>query len=174
MDYGSEIILKDERRIILKSFEPDDKEKLVVFYSILSPEVLKWALPPYDRERIERWTSNPSESIILFACHENNIVGHSQIFHNPNSQFKGIGELLIYLHQDFLNVGLGTSMMKKGLQMAQAHEFHRVKLSVVAENKNAIHVEIILRHDKTADRSQHSIASFVGIAAKTPHQSRGT
>lgn len=140
MGYEDAITLKDGRIVDVKSFEPSDTDNLVVFYSTLSPEVLKWALPPYDRERIERWTSNPRDSIILLACHADKIVGHLQIFHSPGQRLKGIGQLIIYLHQDFLNRGLGTAMTKRGLELARTRGFHRVGLSVVAENVNAIHV----------------------------------
>ncbi len=115
-------------------------ERLIEFYSSLSAEVLNWSLPPYGRQRIESWLSNPGQHVILLAQHEGKIVGHLQIFGNPSPRMAGIGELIIYLHQDFLNVGLGTAMVKRSIEFAKSHGFHKIGLTVIAENKNAIHV----------------------------------
>lgn len=110
------------------------------FYAGLSSEVLKWSLPPYGRQRVESWVASPGRHVILLAQCEGRIVGHLQIFGNPSSRLVGIGELIIYLNQDFLNLGLGTAMVKRSLEFAKTQGFRRIGLSVVAENRNAIRV----------------------------------
>ena len=97
-------------------------------------------MPPYDRTRIERWTSNPTNTINLLARSEARVVGHLQMFSMPYSRRKGVGELFIYIHQDFQNVGLGTVMMKKAIELAKERGLHRLGLSVVADNHRAIKV----------------------------------
>ncbi len=135
-----EVILKDGRRVSIRPFEVYDKYHLLTFYSSLSEEVLRWALPPYSPERVEGWMRSQDQNIIIVAMQEKRLVGNLIIFQTPSPRMKGIGELIIYLHQDFLNVGLGTSMMKNGLEAARQRSLHRLSLGVIADNKNAIHV----------------------------------
>lgn len=66
----------------------------------------------------------------------------------------GIGELIVYLHQDFLGVGLGTAMMRRCLEFARAHKFRRIGLTVIAENKNAIRVHEKVGFKREGNRSE--------------------
>ena len=133
-------LLKDGRRIILTLYRPEDKEALVSMYANMSPEAIKWGLPPYDRARIERWTSDLTNNITLLARSEDRVVGHLQMFRIPFERRKGVAELFIYIHQDFQNLGLGTRMMKKAIELAKERGFHRIGLTVVADNDRAIKV----------------------------------
>jgi RimJ/RimL family protein N-acetyltransferase len=132
--------LKDGRRIILTLYRPEDKEALVSMYANMSPEAIKWGLPPYDRARIERWTSDLTNNITLLARSEDRVVGHLQMFRIPFERRKGVADLFIYIHQDFQNLGLGTLMMKKAIEVAKERGFHRLGLTVVADNHRAIKV----------------------------------
>ena len=132
--------LKDGRRIILTLYRPEDKEALVSMYANMSPEAIKWGLPPYDRARIEGWTSNLTNNIILLGRSEKRVVGHLQMFRIPYERRKGVAELFIYIHQDFQNIGLGTIMMKRAIELANERGFHRLGLTVVADNHRAIKV----------------------------------
>lgn len=131
--------LKDGRTVYLRTYTPKDKEGLVSFYSSLSPEVLRWSLPPYDRQKVERWTSDLANSIILLTLSEVRIVGHLHVFRQAwNERLRGNGELIIYLHEDFQGVGLGTAMMREAIEMARGRGLHRLVLSVVADNRGAV------------------------------------
>lgn len=107
-------------------------------YAELSKESLRWGMPPYNRERIDRFTTDPENKIILLALDKERVVGHMQIGIATNVRFRGIGELFIYLHQDFQNIGLGTELMQEGLNQARARNLHRVELTVVADNHRGI------------------------------------
>jgi putative acetyltransferase len=107
-------------------------------YAGLSKDSLRWGMPPYNRERIDRFTADPENKIILVALDKDRIVGHMQIGIATNARFRGIGELFIYLHQDFQNIGLGTALMKEGLNQARARKLHRVELTVVVDNLRGI------------------------------------
>lgn len=133
--------LKDGRRVIVRDFRPSDKEELIRFYESLSGLALRWALPPYTRERLESgWLRNLENVIILLALHEKRVVGHAQIFRFPNPRRKGVGDLLIYLHQDYHNQGLGTVMLGQLLRLARNEGLHRLGLHVVADNRLAVHL----------------------------------
>jgi diamine N-acetyltransferase len=135
----AEALLKDGRRVQVRPLEMADKDGVVALYSDLSPEVLRWALPPYDRPRVERFFGSPEQLMGVVGVAEGEVVGHLHIFRFV-SRMSHVGELVIYLHQDYLNAGLGTLMIRAGLELAKARGLRRVQLSVVDGNKNAIHV----------------------------------
>jgi RimJ/RimL family protein N-acetyltransferase len=107
-------------------------------YAGLSQETLMWSMPPYNRQRIERWTSNLENSISLIALDNGRIVGHLQISKGPSPRFSEMGDLFIYLHQTHQNVGLGAALMREGIRIARQQHMHRVELTVVADNHRAI------------------------------------
>jgi hypothetical protein len=50
--------LKDGGIVLIREFEMKDKEKLFEFYESLTAEAVRWGMPPYTRESIERnWLS---------------------------------------------------------------------------------------------------------------------
>jgi RimJ/RimL family protein N-acetyltransferase len=131
-------VLKDGRRVKIRTYKPSDKEALGSMYAGLSNESLRWSMPPYNRERIERMTSDLENRILLLGFDGQRAVGHLQIMLATNARFRGTGELFIYLHQDFQNVGLGTALMSEGIALARARGMHRLELTVVADNQRAI------------------------------------
>ena len=133
----SDVTLKDGRTATIRVLNPEDREELVRFYGALSPEVLKWALPPYDRARVGRFFGDPEQLTGMVAEADGKIIGHLHIFRYA-SRMDHLGELIIYLSQDFLSVGLGTAMMKSALLLAKEKGLHRVQLSVIAGNENAV------------------------------------
>ncbi len=135
---SKDIFLKDGRKIKLRAYSPSDLEALVSMYAGLSKETVQWGLPPYDRQKVERLTSDLGNKITVLAFSDSRIVGHLLIYTFPSERSKGIGELLIYLHQDFQNTGLGTAMMSESIRLAKARGWHRIGLRVVADNKRAI------------------------------------
>ena len=76
--------------------------------------------------------------IAIAAFYNNRIVGHAQIFKFPHPRRKGTGDLIIYLHQDFHNVGLGTIMLAKLIELAKKEKLHRIGLDVIVDNRQAI------------------------------------
>jgi len=133
--------LKDGRGSIVRLFTAEDKEKVVEMFSSMSKSALEWAMPPYTKERLERgWWSRIQDLIALVAEDKDRIVGYAQISKSSQPRLRGVGELLIYLHQEFHNVGLGTAMTKYLIELAEKENLHRIGLSVVADNKIAIHV----------------------------------
>jgi RimJ/RimL family protein N-acetyltransferase len=109
-------------------------------YASLSAEALRWASPPYTEESVDRWLGNLPNLIALVAIYNGEIVGHAHVFKSPQPRRKGTGDLIIYLHQDFHNVGLGTSMIAKLVERARGEGLHRIGLRVIADNKRAVHV----------------------------------
>jgi len=135
----SKVKLKDGRTVLIREFKIEDKEKFIAMYKNLSAEAVRWGMPPYTRERREKgWLSNLQNLISIVAFHNDKIVGHAQIFKFPHFRRKCTGDLLVYLHQHFQNVGLGTAMLTKLIELAKKEGLHRIGLDVIADNKRAI------------------------------------
>jgi len=111
--------LKDGREVTLRFLTLEDKEKLVEMFASMSDEALKWGMPPYTQEVIERWMSNLKNLIPLVAECNNRMVGYASIFKYAHPRRKGVCDLGMYLHQDFHNVGLGTAMLGYLLELAK-------------------------------------------------------
>jgi RimJ/RimL family protein N-acetyltransferase len=131
------VVLKDGRRVSVRPLEMSDKDAVVDFYAGLSPEVLRWALPPYDRVRVERFFGSPEQLIGVVGVADGKVVGHLHIFRFV-SRMSHVGELIIYIHQNFLNVGLGSAMMREGIRVAKARRLRRIQLSVIEGNEEAV------------------------------------
>jgi len=132
--------LKDGREVIVRPLMVEDKDGLFQMFSSMSDKALEWSMAPYTIEVIQRWISNIENLIALVAEWNNKIVGYTSIYKFRHPRRRGVGDQLIYLHQDFHNVGLGTAMMEKLLQLAQKEGMHKIELYVVADNKAAIHL----------------------------------
>ena len=132
--------LKDGREVTVRLLTIDDKEKLVELFASISDEALRWGMPPYTREVIERWMNNLPNFIPLIAEIDSRIVGFANISKHSHSRRKGVGDLIIYLHQDFHNAGLGTAIIAYLVDMAKKQGVHRIGLHVIVDNKIAIHL----------------------------------
>src|SRR5947207_4723478 len=128
------VVLKDGRRVGIRLYRPADKEGLISMYAGLSQEALRWSMPPYNSQRIERWTSNMENTIALIAHDMNRIVGHLQISIGTSPRFREMGDLFIYLHQEYQNVGLGTSLMNQAITLAHERRLHNVEHTYIVEN----------------------------------------
>ena len=79
--------LENGETILIKEFELADKGKLFQMYESSSDETMRWGMPPYARERIEKgWLSNLQNLMSIVALFQNRIVGHSQILISSFSQ----------------------------------------------------------------------------------------
>jgi len=134
------IKLKNGRIVLIKELRIEDKEKLIEMYESLSDEAVRWGMPPYTRETIERRFSNLQNLIGIVAFHEDKVIGDAHLYKFPYPRRKGTSDIAIYLHQDFHNVGLGTAMLAKLIELAKKEGLHRISLTVIADNKPAIHL----------------------------------
>jgi len=130
--------LKDGREVTIRPLTAEDNEKIYEMFASMSEEALRWGMPPYTRERIERWMSNIENLIILGAEHDRRLMGYAQIHKGSQPRRIGTAGLAIYLHQDYHGVGLGTEMIGLLLETAEEHGVHKVNLDTVADNEAAL------------------------------------
>ena len=132
--------LTDGRPITIREFEPADLDGMVQMFQAMSKEALQFGLPPYDRPRLERWVTGLGGGVLLVAIDKATVVGVAMVFGRPHPRFKGIGEFVIYLHQEYHNQGLGSFLTRVIIQEVRRKGFHRVGLEVVADNSAAVRV----------------------------------
>jgi len=132
--------LKNGKEVTLRFRRINDVNNLFLMFSSMSEKALEWSMAPYTKDRIEGWMNDLPNLIPLVSEYQGKIVGHAVIHKFPHERRKGTGELAVYLHDDFQNVGLGTAMTKRLLKLAKKEKMHRIELSVVAENKIALHL----------------------------------
>ena len=130
--------LKNSKEVVLRFRRIDDSDKLFQMFSSMSEKALEWSMAPYTMEGIERWISNLPTMIALAAEYQDKIVGWASIHKLPHPRRKGLGDMGVYLNQDFHKVGLGTAMTERLLQLAKNEKMHRIELTVVKENKIAL------------------------------------
>ena len=134
MDYR----LKDGVMVSLREFKAEDFDDMLAMFQSLNEKALQYGLPPYDRPRLERWVLGLGGGVLLLAWCRSKVVGVAMIFGRVHPRFKGVGEFVIYLHQDYHNQGLGTFLTKTILEQARGRQFHRVGLEVVSDNTGAV------------------------------------
>jgi putative acetyltransferase len=132
--------LKDGRTVVVRVFVLGDKEKLAEMFASMSSDALRWGMPPYTTEVIDRWMSNLPNLIPLVAVDIARIVGWATVYKYSHPRRKGVCDLGMYLHQDFQNVGLGTAMLSRLLELAEKEKLHKISLTVIADNQIAVHL----------------------------------
>ncbi len=130
--------LKDGREVLLRLLRHGDKSALLKMVYDLSPDALRWSNPPYDEAKIDRWMSGVENGLSIAAISEERLVGISAIYQFTRPREQGIGNMMIYIHQDFHGVGLGTTMTENLLNLAKMKNLHRVGLEVVEDNEAAV------------------------------------
>lgn len=133
--------LKDGRELRVRRFTEGDKDGVAEMMASLSDEAVRWGMPPYTGERLERgWWSRMENVTALVAMDGDRVAGYAGLRKFSHPRRRGTSDYLIYLHQDYHNVGLGTAMTGRIVELARAEGLHRIGLSVVADNEIAIHV----------------------------------
>jgi len=130
--------LKDGREVLLRLLRPDDKDSLLNMMNGLSPKALRWSNPPYDEVKIDRWMSGVGTGLSIVAIYKDRVVGISAVHRLTRPRERGIGNMMIYLHQNFHGAGLGTVMIEEILMLAKCRGLHRIGLEVVEDNDAAV------------------------------------
>lgn len=140
------ITLKNRVGVSLRPELSSDTEMLWEMFSTLSKESLENLIHPFTRERIEGWTNNidynkhlPILALIQEDGKERIIGSASLSFHSQES-VRHKAELGITVHDNYQNQGLGTTMIKHLLEIAQEKGLKKIYLRVDTKNNRAMHV----------------------------------
>ncbi|MCX8172118.1 MAG: GNAT family N-acetyltransferase [Archaeoglobaceae archaeon] len=140
MDF-ERIFFKDKsgREIVIRAYEPKDREALVDMYVNYSPEDRSLGLPPVGKKAIEEWmTYIEKNGFSIVAEHEGKIVGHLTIVEEDKNP--SIVELAIFLKKAYQNQGIGTQMVKAIIDFAKKKGYKKITLVTDRLNWRAIRV----------------------------------
>ena len=114
----------------------DDFSCLLGMYDIFSPKPASQGLPPPEPETCRKWANSLLEiATNLLAWKENKVIGHAALIKDVK---RLSGEFVIFVHQDFRNLGIGTELTGLTLEKARGLGFKSVWLTVAMTNFVAI------------------------------------
>lgn len=127
---------KSATPVQIKTCGDGDSSCLLDMYVGFSPRPASQGLPPEDPETCECWAQNLMEiGINLLAWREGRVVGHAAVVPDPGDRS---GEFVIFVHQDFRNLGIGTELTHAVLEWAKKSLYHSIWLTVANTNYIAI------------------------------------
>jgi putative acetyltransferase len=148
VDYPSEwetvFTAKNGNKIVFRPEQSGDTEMLWEMFSTLSEESASNLLPPFTRERVEKWTSNINYNQVLAIVavveekSEQQIIGSASLKFNPQEALKHKAELGITVHDDYQNMGIGTALLKHLISIARMKNLNKIYLHVSTANDRAI------------------------------------
>jgi RimJ/RimL family protein N-acetyltransferase len=144
-EWEKRLTLRNGKQVFLRPELSTDTEMIWEMFSTLSEESLRNLVLPITRERVEGWTANidygKNLSILALVDEEKKrIVGASSLSFYQAEALRHKAELGLTVHDDYQNLGLGTTMTLHLLEIARMKGLKKVFLSVNADNSKAIHV----------------------------------
>lgn len=113
-----------------------DFERVTEMYAVFAPKPASQGLPPADDEVCADWVKGLLKiGENLAARRDQRIIGHAALIPDPK---RDAAEFVIFVHQDFRNLGIGTELSKAALERAKALGFRSVWLTVAITNFVAI------------------------------------
>jgi RimJ/RimL family protein N-acetyltransferase len=116
--------------------EPHDLASLMEMYAVFSPRPASQGLPPADREVCAEWVKGLLEiGVNISAWKGERLIGHAALIPDVRGQSS---EFVIFVHQEFRNLGIGTALAAATLERAKTLGFSSVWLTVAVTNFIAI------------------------------------
>ena len=116
--------------------EPGDLSRLMDMYRIFSPKPASQGLPPPGAETCQGWVKGLLQGgENLLARREEKVIGHAALIPNPD---RNAGEFVIFVHQDYRNLGVGTHLTRRTLERGRELGMKSVWLTVAVTNVIAI------------------------------------
>ncbi len=114
----------------------EDFSSLLDMYRTFAPKPASQGLPPEDPETCQDWLNTLFRlGINMLAWRGHQVIGHVAVI--PNVEGKS-GEFVIFVHQDYRNLGIGTALGEAVLKMLSHLGFKLVWLTVRVLNYAAI------------------------------------
>ena len=131
-------ICKNGRKLIIRPAYKDDFEAIHSMYDLYEPKESAQGLPPADPVRRRCLVSKILEqSVSIVAEVEGVVVGHVGLIDiEPGIR----SELVIVIHQDYQDRGLGSMMVGIMLDIARRCKYHKIWLTVDIKNRKVVKV----------------------------------
>lgn len=129
---------KTGRDITIRLFLEEKLQRLLLFYDEFEPKEGYQGLPPRSRSTRRQWVDNLIRgNLTLLAVEGDRVIGHATAISIPSSS---MAELIVFVHQDFQNQGIGTELIRLTAEYAANMGFRRLWLTVLSANLIAVYV----------------------------------
>ena len=143
--FRTEVVLKDKRKVIVRSFTRDDIGKLRGFFNEFVKEGAYIAIDQRISAAEEKEMGldtiakmNKKEMIVWVVEYQNNIVGQTVAQKMPKRERDNVS-LSFYIAKDFRGAGLGRILIKMIVKEAKTtFNPHNLYLTVYSDNRKAI------------------------------------
>lgn len=123
------------RELEVRQFDRKDFGALVQMYKGFEPKRVAQGLPPPDVPRIAHWLDTLArKSHALLGWDGGKVVAHTILCPMPDDAV----EFTIFVHQDYREQGLGTTLSRQTLAWAMQMGFARVYLTTETSNFRAL------------------------------------
>jgi GNAT superfamily N-acetyltransferase len=113
-----------------------DFSSIMDMYRVFSPRPASQGLPPEEPGTCEKWVRDILDiGINVLAWRGEEVIGHAALI--PDGRGK-TGEFIIFVHQDWRNLGVGTELTKWIFERARGLHLESVWLTVAMTNFIAI------------------------------------
>ncbi|WP_435155336.1 GNAT family N-acetyltransferase [Haladaptatus sp. DFWS20] len=123
----------EDREIQLLPYTDELFESLVTLYATFDPSARAQGTPPLGESAIRKWLTTVLDGVSVVALHGDRLVGH--VMFVPD----GIGrhELAMFVHQEYQRGGIGSKLLRTGLNHAKERGLSKVWLTVESWNGGA-------------------------------------
>ncbi len=129
---------KKGRDITICLFSKEALHALLAFYDEFEPKEGYQGLPPRLESSRRQWVENlVVGNLTLLAMEGGQVIAHAAAIRIPSSS---TAELLVFVHQDFQNQGIGTELVKLVAEGAIERGLKRIWLTVLTSNSVAVYV----------------------------------
>ncbi len=115
-----------------------NRDALVAMYADFDPAERAQGIPPVGEAAIREWLDHLlcEDCYNVVATHDDRIVGHATLVGDGDEAY----ELAIFVHQDYQDAGIGTTLLEALLGHAAADGVEKVWLTVERWNKPATYL----------------------------------
>ncbi len=147
MVYSAEkLILRDGRRCLIRSAEPEDAPLMLQYMKIMlgeTPFLLRlpeeFNYTPEEEARILAGRKEDPRSLMLAAELDGQIIACADVCsHGAKSRVRHRGELGISVRKDYWHQGIGSALMERLIRFSGEAGYEQIELTVESKNLRAI------------------------------------
>jgi len=137
-DYRRTFTCKNGETFTIRPADKNDYSLILNMYDQFEPKESAQGLPPADPEhRKELVHKILDESVNVISEIGDVVTGHASLIDiDPGVR----SELVIVIHQDWQDRGLGSAMLALLVEISRHHGYHKIWLTVDARNRRAISI----------------------------------
>ncbi len=134
--FPQEVVLRDGRRVLIRTFNENDADQLFEFFQQLPIEVRRTAWDNIeDRSLIERWGQNIDYSKVfpLIAANGHSVVADATLHRHERGPLRLVGRIKWLIDPAYRGQGLGTTMVNNLISIAREHGLRHLSCMPIAK-----------------------------------------